>query len=65
VRHKPAATAPRQSNVTNVRNEALRVLKAWPGNTWPPEARDTLLAALWCEPNGKSQQLIRELLQEG
>ena len=44
------------------RRSAVRVLAAWPGQTWPPSARDWIAAAVGCEPDAGLCREMTELL---
>jgi hypothetical protein len=59
----PAVRIALSNRVTGVRNGALRALKSWPEEDWPPEARETLTAVLWREPRDDVRKTIRALLE--
>ncbi len=52
-----------ENRVTRNRNSALRAIAAWPRDSWPGEAEPLLNEALWREPEPKTRETIRALLQ--
>lgn len=59
----PAVSIGLNARVTRTRNMALRVLAAWPRETWPEGTAETIQAMAWRDPDNGVKKRARAILE--
>lgn len=61
----PLVRAALQNRVISVRNMAIRVLSAWPRESWPNEVTEVLTSSMWREPKEDVRKRMFTLVHPG